>query len=384
MTSQPSNNRAHKVPWPSEGEEIYLKCGSMSAGLTSIVSQVKVCLKMAVDTGSSLVLPAIPLRDSTDLTDFNFFNQDAYMTYDKWFDVDHLISNMAKACPKMKIIHPDQLDTSIPVKHTWNVEIGDAPGYHFPDSYFWVGRPFKTFFQEQFARRKAEFEASPEGKKKGKEGITIVTIAAPFLLFRITDDPTRCDLALWNDLALLVRFREQPRQIIDRLLSHMERPFYGVHFRVEKDNIWTPLDVQLATDLDSLDAAWAKFGNPGAQKPLVYLACGDLEQVKIFETAGKERGWEVVHKWAVAEGNEETLGMIKELPFDFQGAVDFGVMVRSEFYIGITGSAFSNTVANARDVTGRYRGSSFDVYEDEGARNHLNIGGEASSYPCCL
>jgi hypothetical protein len=192
MTSQPSNNRAHKVPWPSEGEEIYLKCGSMSAGLTSIVSQVKVCLKMAVDTGSSLVLPAIPLRDSTDLTDFNFFNQDAYMTYDKWFDVDHLISNMAKACPKMKIIHPDQLDTSIPVKHTWNVEIGDAPGYHFPDSYFWVGRPFKTFFQEQFARRKAEFEASPEGKKKGKEGITIVTIAAPFLLFRITDDPTRC------------------------------------------------------------------------------------------------------------------------------------------------------------------------------------------------
>jgi hypothetical protein len=373
-----------QAPWPSKGgEEIYMRCGGMSAGLTSIVSQVKVCLKMAIDTGSSLVLPAMPLRDSTDLTDFNFFNPDAYMTYDKWFDVNHLVSNMAKACPRMKIIHPDQLETSVAVKHIWNMEIGDAPGYEFPDSYFWVGRPFKTFFREQLARRRAEFEASPEAKGEVKDGITVISIASPFLLFRITEDPTRQDLALWNDLALLVRFKDQPRQIIDRLLSHIERPFYGVHFRVEKDNIWSPLDVQLAQDLDSLDAAWAKFGKPGAQKPLVYLACGDPEQVKIFETAGQERGWEVVHKWAVAKGNEETLRMIKELPFDFQGAVDFGVMLRSEFYIGITGSAFSSTVANARDVTGRYRGSSFDVYDDEGARTHLNMDG-ANGYPCCL
>jgi hypothetical protein len=119
--------------WPSNpAEERYLKCGGMAAGLTSIVSQVKVCFKMAIDTGSNMVLPAMPLRDSTDLTDFNFFNSDAYMTYDKWFDLEHMVSGMARACPKMKIIHPDQLDTEIPVKHTWNVEIGDAPGYHFP------------------------------------------------------------------------------------------------------------------------------------------------------------------------------------------------------------------------------------------------------------
>jgi hypothetical protein len=374
-----------QAPWPTNpSEEKYLKCGAMAAGLTSIVSEVKVCLKMAVETGCNLVLPAMPLRDSTDLTEFNFFNADAYMTYDKWFEVEQLKSGMAKACPKMKIIHPDELDTSIPVKRTWNVDIGDAPGYHFADSYFWVGRPFRTFFEQQIAKRKAEFEASTGGKDDSKEGITVVSIGAAFLLFRITEDPTRQDLALWNDLTLLVRFKKEPRQIIDRLLRHIDRPFYGVHFRVEKDNIWSPLEVQLAADLDSLDRAWAKFGTPGAQKPLVYLACGDPEQVKIFETAGKERGWEVTHKWRVAEGNEETLAMIKELAFDFQGAVDYGVMVKSEFYIGITGSAFSSTVANARDTTGRYRGSSFDVFNDEGARSHLNNDGEANGYPCCL
>ena len=76
--------------------------------------------------------------------------------------------------------------------------------------------------------------------------------------------------------------------------------------------------------------------------------------------------------------------MIKDLAFDFQGAIDFGIMVKADFYIGITGSAFSSTVANARDSTGRYRGSSFDVFDDQGARNHLNNDGAASSYPCCL
>jgi hypothetical protein len=330
----------------------------------------------------------MPLRDSTDLTDFNFFNPDAYMTYDKWFDLNHLVNGMGKACPKMKIIHPDQLDTTMPIKHTWNVEIGDAPNYHFPDSYFWVGRPFKTFFNQQLAKRKEEYLASISASKvqedAKKNGITIITIASPFLLFRITEDPTRQDLALWNDLCLLVRFKEEPRQLIDRVLEHIDRPFYGVHFRVEKDNIWDPLDIQLAADLDALDRAWSKYGSPSSQKPLVYLACGDLDQIKIFATAGAERGWEITHKWALAEGNPETLRMINSLPFDFQGAVDFSVMVKAEFYIGITGSAFSSTVANARDVTGRYRGSSFDVYNDEGARSHLNNDGASSNYPCCL
>ena len=367
--------------WPED--DVYLQCGGMSAGLTSIVSQVKVCLKMAVEAGTGIVLPSMPLRDSTDLTQFNFLNGDAYLNYDQWFDAEFLKAQLKEACPKMKIIHPDQMDSVwFPVKHKWNIDIGKAPGYQQFSSYFWAGRPFKVWFDEEYA--KLENLEQMNVNKEAKKGITVVTIASNFLIFRITDDPTGRDLRLWNDLGHLIRYREAPRQIVQQLLAVIKRPFYGVHFRAESDTIWSTPEHQLQVDLDALDKAWAIYGKPGQQKPLVYLACGDQGQIEKFVTAGQGRGWEVTHKWALAEGNEEITKMINDLAFDFQGAVDYGIMIRSHFFLGITGSAFSSSIGNARDVTGRYRGSSFTVFDDGNARTHLFNDGDASHYACCL
>jgi hypothetical protein len=58
--------------------------------------------------------------------------------------------------------------------------------------------------------------------------------------------------------------------------------------------------------------------------------------------------------------------------------------VQSYFFIGISGSAFSNTVAHARDPIGRYRWSSLEEEDDGGARTHIVSDGVQSSYPCCL
>ncbi|KAI0131870.1 hypothetical protein BJ170DRAFT_611580 [Xylariales sp. AK1849] len=369
------------VPW--EDDAPYLNCVGMVAGITSIISQVKVCLKMAVDTGSHLVLPRMPLRSSEDLHLFNFLNEDAYMAYDEWFDAQHLRDVMGRVCPKMRIAHPSELDKSISVKHRWAVSTeGDAPGYRKAQSYFWAGRPYKAFFDEHYHELQY-LENQDPNRDTLKEGITLVDVDSEFLLFRITDDPTGRDLRLWNDLSHVVRFREQPRQLVDGLLGKITRPYYGVHFRVEEDTIWSSLEDQLKVDLDALDRAWYTFGQPGRQRPLVYLACGDQVQVEKFVAAGAERGWDVTHKWRLAQDDPETTRMINDLPFDFQGLVDMGIMVRADFFFGITGSAYSTTVAHLRDVTGRYRGSSFDVWDDEGAKSHLFFEGD-TQYACCL
>lgn len=377
--------QCERTKWPED--EVYLQCGGMAAGLTSIMSQVKVCLKMAVEAGTGIVLPSMPLRDSTQLDNFNFLNGDAYLTYDQWFDADHLISSMSSACPQMKIVHPSQLDSlsedSVQVKNRWSIDLASAPGYVQFYSYFWAGRTFKEFFEKQLNALENMQQLDPH-HDDSKKGITIISISSQFLIFRITDDPTGDDLRLWNDLGHLIRFNEVPRKIVKQLLGQINRPFYGVHFRVEKDTIWSSLENQLAVDLDALDNAWAKYGSPTSPKPLVYLACGDQEQVEKFVAAGKERGWDVSHKWALAKTSPETLGLINGLAFDFQGAVDMGIMVKSEFFLGITGSAFSSSIANLRDRTGRYRGSSFVVWDDEGARTHLFNDGDAGSYACCL
>lgn len=377
-----------RTEWTPEREDVYLQCGGMFAGMTSIMSEVKTCLKMAVEAGTGIILPAMPLRDSTNLKEFNIENDQAYMPYDQWFDAKHLIEGLGRACPRMKVLHPDQLNPDkggkVTVKNQWEIDIMDAPGYRQYTSHFWTGNPFKIFFDEQLTKLQKQ---STPGK-----GISVIKINAIFLLFRITDDPTGNDLKLWNDLSLLIRFLDKPRKIVNQLLGQMNRPFYGVHFRVENDTIWGSLESQLTLDLDALDKAWSMYGKGHAsgisseKKPLVYLACGDEEQMKKFVEAGKARGWEVTHKWGLARqsSSPETVQLIDELAFDFQGAVDMGMMIQSHFFIGISGSAFSSTVANARDVTGRYRWSSLGGLDDGGARSHLVTDGVASSYPCCL
>lgn len=386
-----------RAEWKEENKDVYLKCGGMGAGMTSIISQVKVCLKMAVDTGVHVVLPAMPLRDSDNLNNYNFFNGSAYMTYDQWFDAQHLVSSMARACPKMKIRHPDEEGTpSMPIAKDWSLDISSAPGFRPLSGFFWVGRPFKAWFDQELLRLRfldrnapktetgGDIPSTMSSMRVGGEGATVIGIASQFLLFRITDDATGRELALWNDLSSLIRFKEAPRAITAKVLSLIDRPYIGVHFRTERDSIWSSFEDQLRVDLDALDNVWARYGAPGKEKPFVYLACGEESQIEKFAAAAALRGWTVTSKYGVAKSDPETLKQLKELPFDFQGAVDMGIMLKSHFFLGITGSAFSSTMANMRDITGRYRGSSLMYSDDGNARSHLFNDGDASGYPCCL
>ena len=62
--------RCERMQWPEKEEDIvYMKCQGMAAGLTSIISQVKTCLKYAIDFWS---LPG-PACDAS--TRFNRFER---------------------------------------------------------------------------------------------------------------------------------------------------------------------------------------------------------------------------------------------------------------------------------------------------------------------
>ncbi|KAI3398897.1 hypothetical protein diail_8406 [Diaporthe ilicicola] len=389
-----------RTQWEENNKNTYLKCEGINAGMTSIMSQVKVCFKMAIDVGVHLVLPDMPLRDSDDLLKFNLLNQSAYMPYDEWFDQDHVVASISRACPQMNIRQSKDVGTpSMPVLNEWKMDIGTAPGFRMLSGYFWVGKPFKAWFDNELNQLRffsslslkdaaAELEQDTGELPRSaaaEDGATILHIASQFLLFRLTDDPTGREVALWNDLGHLVRFTETPRRVTNRILSHMAgRPYFGVHFRTERDNIWSSFENQLEVDLDALEQAWARYGSAGQERPLVYLACGDEGQIEKFSGAAAQRGWAVTSKYDIAKDYPTTLKMIKEMPFDFQGAVDMGVMLESHFFLGITGSAFSSSVANMRDATGRYRGSSLLYPDDGNARTHLFNDGDASGYPCCL
>lgn len=344
-------------------DPMYLQCEGIFAGMATIISEIKVCFKMALDAGTGLILPQMYQRDPNDLVELNYGNPNSSIPYDEWFDADHLIKTLGKACPKMKIVHAKDVGTRrLPVASTFELDLG-AVGWALGQPVFWPGKPLRPFYDDQVQSKMfGTFSAAvAAGEEIPNKGIYIVKTPSPFLIYRVTGDPTGHDLRVWTEVTRVIRFRKTPRQIVKTLYSKIPKPYYGVHFRAENDNVWSSVDHQIAVDLDALDKAWEKFGTKDTRRPRIYLACGDRDQVTKFAMKAKERGWGVSHKWQLAEALKDntTLKLIQGLPFDEQGSVDFGMMLQSDFFIGITGSAFSVSLAHARDPTGRYRGSSF-------------------------
>lgn len=408
---------------------VYLQCEGIYLGLTSVISQVKSCFKMAIEAGTGVILPNIPLRAADNLLAYNQGNHDAERPFAAWFDEAHLVASMARACPGLAIITPrDMTEGRVKVRNEWSVDIHGARFFRERDGYFWAGKPFGAFFAENLRRLREEHKGdetkSPVdlgdgGGGGGEEGdrhsqltrstsadleeeaaVTVIGMRADFELFSVINDPTGHDRVFWDDLGRTLRFLAEPRMIVDKMLQQIGdgKPFFAVHFRGEGDNMWAEPAEQIRVDLDALDKAWEMYEHDkgvkytGGGKPPVYLACGDEGSLQAFAVAAKERGWNVTSKYALAKSMEtsETLDMIEELPFDFQAIIDLGLLVKSYFFIGLMGSAFSYTAANLRDPTTRYRGSSFEVWDDGGARTHMFPNNDRygdttmEKYACCL
>lgn len=404
---------------------VYLQCEGIYLGLTSVISQVKSCFKMAIEAGVGVVLPSIPLRDANNLLVYNQGNHAAERAFGDWFDEMHFVDSMAHACPGLGIMTSNDLETGrmkIQEEDKLSIDIHAARFFRERDGYFWAGKPFKSFFDETFDRMREEKEEEkgkklkdneledkskePESQLQGRAAggeekpAILVSMRADFELFNVANDPTGHERHMWDDLGRALRFLHEPRVIVDEMLRQINGPFFAVHFRGEGDNMWASPEEQIHVDLDALDRVWDLYQDVGDlsrlveanMKPPVYLACGDEGSIQAFVDAGKARGWNVTSKYALAKAMEdaEIFDMIEGLPFDFQAIIDLGLSVASYFFIGIMGSAFSYTTANLRDPLTRYRGSSFEMWDDGGARTHMFPNNDRhgdttmEKYACCL
>ncbi|KAF3766955.1 hypothetical protein M406DRAFT_337854 [Cryphonectria parasitica EP155] len=378
---------------------------------------------MAIEAGVGLVLPSIPLRHKDDLVVYNQGNSTAERQFEEWFDQKHAVSSMGQTCPQLKVIAQEDLqagdrDSMRRVENRWSLDVHSTRFFRERNGHFWAGKPFKAFFEEGLAQLREKkhsgkkhvkdksmtiqkhLENEAETAEEASTTVTIVGMRADLELFNIANDPTGHDRHLWDDLGKALRFLEAPRAIVDRLLRQIgDERFFAVGFRGESNNMPESIKQQISENFDALDRAWESYrampemaAYDSDKRPLVYLACGDEGQAQAFAEEGRGRGWNVTHKYALAEAmsNDGAVENISALPFDFEAIVDLGMLVKSYFFVGLMSSAFSYTVANMRDPTTRYRGSSFAMWEDGGARTHLlpnnDIHGETmmEKYACCL
>lgn len=386
-------------------EDIYLECGGIVAGLTTIISQAKTCVRMAVDLGYNLIMPKLVMRDSTDLTDFNFFNASAQLPLGDWFEEAHFTSALQRACPNMKIapLKPDK-SPDLAITRQMSFHLDWLPSWS-GSRYAWTGSDWHILFHKKvlsemivYKRNEVIFEAEMAAKNltaevsttaPGEPEVNVVLSAAQFNFYAVTDDVSGHDVKIWTELHHLFRGREDVRRAVAIIMDVMKDTptYYGIHHRAEDDwpEEWMGAEQQTVETLKILDDVRAQYNHTGPR--IAYVACGDADAIDTLRERAAAVNWTITDKYQIASSHPDLQTALSLLEFDHQGLIDLAVLVLSSFYIGITTSAFSWTIAHTRDPLGRYRGPSLPRMKHDKdsqlAATHLFFLGQ-NSYSCCL
>ena len=130
----------------------------------------------------------------------------------------------------------------------------------------------------------------------------------------------------------------------------------------------------LRTSVDARNAGWLDIphGNFSAQTDayisqaeaaglhVIYVASGNADDIKRFETKAAEHGMEVTSKADLLTG--DGLEMLHGMDWDQQALVDYEVLLRSSVFGGFVKSSFSFNIALTRSVVEGMPGKKEDPY----------------------
>ena len=355
---------------------LYFECRFLTGGLTTLIGEMKVCMHMAIELGANLIVPTTQYRGGEgDLSKWTDENDRKPLGL--WFDREFLIERLQTACPSMHVTKlNDKLEPDIEVAKHITMDYAKSP-------FTWGFGPYET---EDTPWQQWFNDTVHEGPVDGN---VVLRAYTPSQFFNVTD--ARHDQHAWFELGHLLRSRILPRTAIDLIRQYMAHrnmaPYFGVHFRVENDVLgeetWSSPEAQIKRILETVEQARKQYGYTSKN---IYLACGDEAQIQNFRTKAAEQGWTTIGKWSVAaEVGDELSSIIHALDFDHEAMIDMGMLLLSDFFVGLGASAFSFTIAHDRSPTGRYLGSSLEKASPQAynARSHLYQDG-GFAYQCCL
>lgn len=344
---------------------VYLQCDIMGAGMTTMFASVKTCLHLAFWLGTNLVIPTTPLRSQENLGEW----EQIHMPLGQWIDRDFMMQRIKSSCPKLKFaLLNEKKQPSIDVAASVNLnpcEGGIDPicspyGPYGADD---ATNPWKDRFEGYFSRIAAEHPV--------EAGNVIVNMISTGMMHNKTGDPY-VERGFY-ELVHLLRTVPKIRMIIAQITDHMSsspghmRPYFGVHFRAEGDAVaevdhgWSSPQEQLDNVLEYVQRAQGILA-PEETTNLIYLACGDQDKIDMFRNSASILGYDVIDKWSIAKSiSTKLVDTIDKLDFDHMAAIDFALLLVSNFFIGTGHSAFSYNIAHDRSPTGRFLGNMLDL-----------------------
>ncbi|KAH8820195.1 hypothetical protein F5884DRAFT_39693 [Xylogone sp. PMI_703] len=318
---------------------VVFTCHGIIGGIGNIRQELLHCIRYSISAGAGLILPVINLRSTSNLSDLT----SGTTSMDYLFDQDRFLSRMKKACPQMPIYKDvDELEKLGSVTEVEMIYPRKLPHWPFMDAYS--------------ARPRVEQIKAPEGE------ISLVPFERVWQHFPICHD----SVGFADTFGQLLPFRHDVHRLAAIILYELysrynlsidptvpttkpeAHSFIGIHLRTASDilSYWIGYRDQANYYLDHIDSSHFL-----SSLPLIYLASGNASSIRDFssEAQALTPPKPVVTKYdLIPDTHREELA---SLTWDQQALVDYLVLSRSAYFMGMADSSFAWTLAVSRRKT---------------------------------
>ncbi|RFU30229.1 hypothetical protein B7463_g6105, partial [Scytalidium lignicola] len=318
---------------------VVFTCHGIIGGIGNIRQEILHCIRYSISAGAGLILPVINLRSASNLS--NLTSGTTSMDY--LFDQDRFLSRMKNACPQMPIYKDlDELKKLGPVTETEMIYPRKLP--HCP------------LIPTYSAQSRVQELKAPKGE------ITLVPFERVWQHFPICRD----SVGFANTFGLLLPLRRDVHRlaavILYELYSHYHlsidpsvtttnpqaHSFIGIHLRTASDILpyWIKYRDQANYYLKRMDSSQFL-----SSLPIIYIASGNISSVQEFssEVQSLSSPKPVVTKYDLISGADRD--ELANLTWDQQALVDYLVLTRSAYFMGMADSSFAWTLAVSRRKT---------------------------------
>ncbi|KAJ4424156.1 hypothetical protein N0V82_001204 [Gnomoniopsis sp. IMI 355080] len=360
------------IPWPlarvcaettTWTPGLVFVCDNNSGGIGNIRNFILTCIRYAIEAGATgITMPTIQTRSQDKLADL-FMGKKLPFSY--FFDEEHFRRSFTDACPKISIYNvlddiphferpSEQSEHKGPARQPWDMitpnRLGQRGGCDQRD----LNRHVDLFgprFRDWLDDRQETLSMPPVTAQSPKLIRFNWGVQWTFPVYR--DGPEF--VATFGGL---LRFRADILELGRETAAAMERMapgsegngFIGVHLRTESDALsgWPSFEEQSRAYLSKAAGLRPRTGPPR----YAYLATGNVtEAAKLASLALKEELTVLTkHELLAGPDNEELRRRLDSLSWDQQALVDFVVLLRAEYFVGVSPSSFSMNVALKRHL----------------------------------
>ncbi|KAH6689161.1 hypothetical protein F5X68DRAFT_255032 [Plectosphaerella plurivora] len=345
---------------------LVMSCDPAPGGVGEVRNANLNCIRIAIEVGAELILPEILRRSDTDITDVipDVGGPQRGMPASHFFDLDNLNHVLSTYCPQMKVYQsiddlynvPSIMDPKTFTVHSFTSEFKNGTVLRDPNA---LGKQFHDWLNRE----------SPPEKRRYPMRVHMEATLYTFpidtdepdvmrnfgRMLHVRPDARRLAAAALYALSTRYRFDMDPR--ISHTSSAVDKSFFGVHLRIERDvdedGHFQDYATQAATYLKHMGRSKAKVAYVASGADDAKSGAGGggegsgaYQDILDFTRRAAGAGLTVVTKRNLLDGGEQA--ELRRLTWDQRALVDYEVLLRAGEVLGTGASSFAWSLAVRR------------------------------------